>query len=789
MSDLWSRVKKGRLAQILVVYTGVSWVVLQVVGELREALELPAWVGPVVLIFLAVGLVIVLATAWVQSHPLLEQRARTDEVPGAWEVDLGEMRRSVAGGRLPHLTWSRAILGGVVAFSLLLGLAGLVVVLRDRGAFAPDEAIAEEAAPGVAVLPFSVSGPDVEFWREGMVDVLSTSLDGLAGLRAIDSRTVLARWREAAPGDGAPDLEKALRAARSTGARFAVLGNVVSTGSRAQLAADVYELGSGRKLGSARVDGSADPDSAFALVDRLTLETLGVVPRPQGGELPPVDLAALTTRSVEALRAYLEGEHHFRRTEWRPAAAAYERAVELDSTFALAHYRLSLAYGWADYQAARGGHHLAAVRFADRLPERERLLVRGHLEYQRGRPEACVQTLEEVTLRYPDDLEAWYLLGECQLHFGDQMLRNGVEWSGDAFRRAAELDPGFLPAVQHLADVAWDALDTARIAELDRAYEDAGDWQVESRLAYAIAFGDSAAREDAFAALDTLSPEVAGGLLFRLSEPPLLADQERVLDRLDGPATYVAVPDPADAWFRSLNALARGRVSEFVATLEDERIGRGRRQVFAYAAHAQGVPLPEEVLARLLSVSSPEESGTDPAGTFAALAYAAESGGVPERRERLESLSQLGDSLWTAGDTMGAGRVRGFILAQEGFGAWQRGDREEALRFLERAQSGPVRGWGVMGALNGLLRVSLADLLLEMDRPEAAEPYLRSQRAWAYPLAWLHLAEIHDARGELGEAARWYARFTEIWVDADEELQPMVERARGRLEQILAERG
>lgn len=791
MSGFWSRVKKGRLAQVLAVYVGVSWVLLQVVGELREALELPPWIGPVSLILLAVGLVIVLATAWVQSHPLVEHRARAEDVPGAWEVGLGELTNSVARGRLPHLTWSRAILGGIVAFSLLFGFAGLVVVLRDRGAFTPEEAIADEAAPAIAVLPFSASGPDVEFWREGMVDALSTSLDGLAGLRAIDSRTVLARWREAAPGEGSPDLEKALAAGRRTGARFAVLGNIVSTGSRVQLAGDVYELESGRKLGTARADGSSHADSAFALVDRLTLATLQIVPRPEGAKSPPVDLAALTTRSVEALRAYLEGESYFRRTDWRPAIAAYERAVELDSTFALAHYRLSLAYGWADFEAARGGHHLAAVRFSDRLPERDRLLVHGHLDYQRAMPEPCIETMEEVTLKYPDEVEAWYLLGECQLHFGDQMLRDGMTWSGDAFRRAARLDPGFMPAVIHLVDVAWHGLDTAAIRELHATYESEEPWHVGSRLAFSWAFGDSAARVRAEAALDTLSPEVAGDLLIRLSEPALAREQERVLERFRGRASYVAIPDPPDAWWRSQNALARGQLSEFVATLEDERIGRDRRRFFAYAAHAQGVPLPEEALEELLAIEPEDELWSNPVGAFSALAYSAESGASRARRQvAIERGRRLADSLLSVGDTIAGRTVRGLTMAQEGFAAWQRGEREEALRLLAAAQGGPVRGWGPLGALNTLLRVWIGELLLEMDRPQAAEPYLRSQDRWgAYPLTWLRLGEIHDARGETEKAAEWYAKFTEMWAEADPELQPMVERARSRLERILAERG
>ena len=51
------------------------------------------------------------------------------------------------------------------------------------------------ALPGLAVMPFTVSGEGSDVWREGMVDLLSTNLDGVAGLRTIDPATILARLR------------------------------------------------------------------------------------------------------------------------------------------------------------------------------------------------------------------------------------------------------------------------------------------------------------------------------------------------------------------------------------------------------------------------------------------------------------------------------------------------------------------------------------------------------------------------------------------------------------------
>jgi tetratricopeptide (TPR) repeat protein len=51
------------------------------------------------------------------------------------------------------------------------------------------------------------------------------------------------------------------------------------------------------------------------------------------------------------------------------------------------------------------------------------------------------------------------------------------------------------------------------------------------------------------------------------------------------------------------------------------------------------------------------------------------------------------------------------------------------------------------------------------------------------------LAQLYDEAGDVENAALYYARFVALWEDADPELQPRVEAAQRRLEQLIAERG
>src|SRR5439155_1533867 len=113
-------------------------------------------------------------------------------------------------------------------------------------------------------------------------------------------------------------------------------------------------------------------------LDRLTVLLLRAGLVPDSAALPTFDLTRPTTTSLVALKAFLAGERFFRRAQPRQAEAEFKRAVAADSTFALAWYRLSAATGWtpSPHWPASTAFDSAALRFAERLPVREALVLR-----------------------------------------------------------------------------------------------------------------------------------------------------------------------------------------------------------------------------------------------------------------------------------------------------------------------------------------------------------------------------------------------------------------------------
>jgi eukaryotic-like serine/threonine-protein kinase len=234
--------------------------------------------------------------------------------------------------------------GRKVLRSLFAAAAGLALLaganwwLHRRGS-----RVEIAGTPALAVLPFRVSDPSSQLWREGLVDLFSLALDGAGDLRTVHPRTVLSRWHRAT-GGGDPDETTALAVARELGARYALTGTLLNLGPRIRLVGELYDLNG---KGSRRVQVEGPPDSLPGLADRLAIALLREGLGSDSAARPRAPIAEITTTSLPALKAFLSGEQKFRRARPREAAADFERAVQADSTFTLAEFRQAAATGWS----------------------------------------------------------------------------------------------------------------------------------------------------------------------------------------------------------------------------------------------------------------------------------------------------------------------------------------------------------------------------------------------------------------------------------------------------------
>jgi class 3 adenylate cyclase/tetratricopeptide (TPR) repeat protein len=770
-----SRVPSARLFRVAALYVVAATLVFLGTNVLRDAVGFPGWISWVAFILLAIGLGIVLSTAWVQAHPQTAHRVAKAHVPGKWDLALGQLGRSMTRGEMPHLTWGRALFGGLIAFSLLFGAAGLYVVIKDRGrSFSPAGAIAEDAAPGLAVLPFTVNGPGLDVWREGVIDLVSANIDGAGGLRAIDGRTVLARWSEVVEGSATPDLEDALEVGRRTGARYALLGSATALGSDVRLVADVYDLSSGAHLGQSQVQGA--PDSVYSLVDRLSIGVLETVLADKPEALPQVDLARVTTTSLPALKAYLEAEALYRRSDFDAAIPLFRQAVEADSTFALAQYRLSLAYGWAETI----GSDLSmlalerAARFAERLTEREAILVRASLANERGSLDG-LEALRKGVRKYPDDVELWFTLGETYYHLGQFALSTDAQHD-EAWARAIELDPGLAPLYIHPTEVAFLRADSARANELAARYvrlAPNGQFAPDFRHTLALLWGDETSRASALAAVDTLASEDLVNIMSYTRHPLFLAISAEI-------ATRLRQREDGREWSRPVawTDILKGDLASALATLDDFRAGGGEIESRLFVMHELGIPIGTERLTELRSFGPADTVPGNKAFYVAVLA--AEERRWQEFDQASARLRRDAQRMRAENDTIGFRYTDGLIQGADGYAAWRRGEPEKAETLLRVAQR-QATGHGAAGNANFVLRYWLGMLALEDNRPADAQRYFASYFWDDRSLVADRLGQAYDVGGEREKAREAYELFVAAWENADPALQPRVQAARQAL--------
>jgi class 3 adenylate cyclase/tetratricopeptide (TPR) repeat protein len=653
----------------------------------------------------------------------------------------------------------------VIGAALALILAGAIAafVMRDRGGLVPTAALAESAAPGVAVVPFSVNDPELERWEEGMVDLLSTNLDGAGGLRAIDSRTVLARWRELVPENGVADLPTALEVARRSGGKYGLVGSAVSSGASMRLSVELYDLENGEALGNPQVEGS--PDSIFGLVDRLSIQVLSLILEQEGGDAPTLDLSSVTTSSLPALKSFLEAEGLARRGDFLRAIPAYENAIEADSTFALAHYRLGDAYGWSESLAAPEvrQQYAAAERFSTRLPARDADLLNVSMAYANSREDAT-RLARQATQRYPDDPGAWYLLGEVYFHMPYQSLVSREEIR-EPFAKAVRLDPTYLPAEIHLVDIAFWAADKAAVDSLMQSPAISGsDYGEAYSTAYALAFGDSVRRSRALAALDSIPFDTYRRIGPLLSHPRFVRMQEEVFQRARSRPEYEKLGDQVDFFYGQL-LLQVGQLGELIEVVETESISPQAVSQTLTIASIANLPIPVEVYDAALSSGDGDAASQGMANLVAVRAL--ESGDRERAKETIEGIRAGASSMLQSGDSVTSRILTAIARTLDARDAMLQGKQSEALAVLESVyrESGfpPAAVWA-------------AEILGEEGETDRAIRYL--EQLGASPLIGLKLGELYEKAGRREDAVEAYGWVTLAWEGADPTLEPRVTAAR-----------
>ena len=670
----------------------------------------------------------------------------------------------------------------------IAALAGAVTLLAwPRGAAAPPLPADRQPLLMVGLIADYGGAARTSLGRP-LADMVATDLARSPGLRVMSTARVYELLSQMHAGDSA--ASGFMSAARQAGATELLDGSLYPLGGgRLRLDLRRVDVGSGRVLGAYSVAG-ADP---FQLADSLT----GQLVHEYGSAAPGGLIADLTTRSLEAYRAYGAGLQAFFQGDQPTAERRFQDALAADSGFAMASYYYALASGDPATQLARMD---AALRRAARASDRERLIISATWALMNHSP-AGRAVAETLAVRYPAEVDGHLLLGFAQ--YADEDYLPGIR----SYQRVLAMDSLAL----HGAQVRCSACDAvsqivigyAGLDSLSAALRAATDWtrvQHENPASWrALAsmrelMGDSSGAEAAYRraeVLDTSSARRHTDLERHLFALERYDEVERLdSDRLE---LLISRDERVDVlWDRMIAEQQEGRFQAALATATELR----RSVVASGQSERDGNPL--AITVAIAQAQTLRQNGRWPeAAALLDSLVAYDPAGAPRARSastRGWVLAMLAGGLAGAGDTLRLGRIADSMeaLARLTAGARERRLPHYVRGLLLAARGREVEAQGefargvepVVDAFSPAV-VQEARSLIRLGRAREAvrvlQPTLRGSYHFYMPHAELHaeLAAAWAAAGNRDSALAQLAAADRPWRRADPS-------ARARLRQLRA---
>jgi DNA-binding SARP family transcriptional activator/tetratricopeptide (TPR) repeat protein len=760
---LIAELKRRRVTGAMAFYLVLAWGAIEVSNTIFPLLGLPEW-GPKLIVWIALlGIPVTIFLAW--EYDFTAHGVQRTPSP------------LISAGALPRMI-PRWVTLGVIMMALMFGLFKVYNTLKPGHVSGP-----------LAIFPFCAAGDASQNDAEDIAVLLAGKVDAIPELRTTDPNYLIPAFSAAkihcrdAPSAGA--LARKMRAGRF------LLGSVTRVGNETRADARLYDVTTNRQKWAITTNVRSGPYSL--VVDSLFKQILEQQGLATGDRL--MTASATATQSQPALEAWLEGEREMRAVRWRKATDAYQRAVQIDSTFALAWMKLAISiWSWGGPYEQRMNALAHAHRFAAKLAEREQRLLRAVDAAVRGAVAEAFSQVETYLDTYPDDPQAWALLGAVEIEWGG-FLGHGFDALIKADATASRLQNG--DATFMLAWDYWEAYDYARsdsVTKLALATGAGGEWVIGLEAVRAYRSKDEKRIQEMLARIDAKPADVRHGSLAWPNWAGNYELWERVGDR---------------ALAQAPSAESR---SEALWNLIEVRYGRGKLSALGELlerAAEQDPARVNEFRARIaLNPVLPKDTG-ELRALRAALETASSNGQPRDRdiirkmvspdaeniRRRANRLYLQGRLSVVLGDFKGADAFADLLrklperretptenanlaLAIRAHLAVQSGDTALALKRLDSIS--PQKPFFVLGQHYGAETVLRAEILIQQRRfADAARWYSRAGIYEAHDFK--RRGELAERLGRRAEAAEHYRRMTDLLAECDPVLFPLRRFAERRL--------
>jgi tetratricopeptide (TPR) repeat protein len=664
-----------------------------------------------------------------------------------------------------HLfTWRNALIGGAAAFVLLTAVTTGFMFMRNRGIGPVGSLVAKgvlEERSELVLADFESSDPDLAATATEALRIDLSQSDLVRVVEPARIAGVLERMeREPTSVDESLAREIAIR----EGWPAVIVGEINEAGGRYVLSARLLAASDGEELLSVR-ETAAEEAEIVPAVDRLSSHFRERIGESYTSLRASPPLEQVTTGSLDALRLYTQALDADDRGDEMRAIGLLEEAVARDSAFAMAWRKLGTIMSNLGISGAEAAEaQTKAFEHRDRLTTRERYLTEGTYYMSIARDlDRAILAYENLLERDPED--AWALNNVAILY----SARGDDEKALEFYQRSVTAEPSNTTAYGNLASTLRD-LDRPEEARqvLDRVFEVApgAPSMVERRADLELTLGNFQEAAELYESLQDLG---GGSPYWRWATESEMAVLEatrggfaeseirrqraaRISDEQGWNGTYLqhatwaswgylmAKKDPAGA----------GRIlDEALKRYPIETLAEGEAPVLPLANLVAALGREEEA-ENLLERHRQAVAAFATGGWEVALTILTEAQLAVHRGEfdaAIEMLDGMERTVCPACGYLWAGEAADLA-----------GRSQEAIAYYERYVGRP---WWVRSIVDG----------------------------WTLGSVLERLGQLHDEQGDLENAAVYYAQFVDLWSEADPDVQPRVEAARSRLQEIVRERG
>jgi tetratricopeptide (TPR) repeat protein len=297
------------------------------------------------------------------------------------------------------------------------------------------------------------------------------------------------------------DQEMATLVARREAIACIFMGSITKAGSGYEVSVRAVDAELGTELASASASASTKGDvlSAISRVARsLQTELGGVSPESVGAQAAET----FTASSIEAMQAYTRAQELSSQGKSDEALAAYREALQLDPALGRAHAGMGAVYAALGQDAEAKASYDEALKYLDRMTEREKYRTLGgyYLQVVRNYQKA-IENYEALVERHPADNTA-----HANLALAYVLVRNFPRAMEEG-RKAVEIYPGNVLQRTNYAMYCMYAGDfEAAIREARTVLESEKDeWALLTLSLASIANGDEATAVDTYGELSRAS--------------------------------------------------------------------------------------------------------------------------------------------------------------------------------------------------------------------------------------------------------------------------------------------